>query len=100
VADVIYNPLSGAPMGRKDSFVYFILIIDFTCVFLFICYINLLEKRTFQYIEEYDKKNVEIRDFTIEATNIPPEFAYGGKNILLKAQLLNHFEKFVKEAML
>ena len=33
-------------MGRKDSFVYFLLIIDFTCVFLFICFINLLEKRT------------------------------------------------------
>lgn len=87
-------------MGRKDSFVYFLLIIDFTCVFLFICFINLLEKRTLQYIEAYDRKNVEIRDFTIECNNIPPEFQYGGKDLLLKAQLLNHFERHVREAML
>jgi hypothetical protein len=80
VADIIYNPLTGGEMGRKDSFVYFILLIDFVSVGVFICFINLLEKRTYQYIEEYDKKNVEIRDFTIEVNNLPPEFLYGGKD--------------------
>jgi hypothetical protein len=100
VADKIFNPVTGTEMGRKDSFVYFVLIIDFTCVFLFICFINLLEKRTHQYIEAFDNKNVEIRDFTIECNNVPPEFQYGGKDLLLKAQLLNHFERHVKDAML
>jgi len=34
----------------------------------------LLEKRYKQYIEEFDKKNVEIRDFTIEVANLPTEY--------------------------
>jgi len=66
VSDVIYNPLSGEPLNmQKSSFVYLILIIDFTCVFILICFINLLEKRYKEYSEIFDKRNVEIRDFTI-----------------------------------
>lgn len=51
-----------------------ILIIDFVVVFLMICFINLLQHRYVQYSELFDKRNVEMRDFTIEVSNLPKDF--------------------------
>jgi len=86
VADKIYNPLSGAPMDlEKSQFVYFILIIDFSVVFIMICFINLLEKRYKEYAEIFDKCNVEMRDFTVEVLNLPLDHEFGGKDLMLQA---------------
>jgi len=79
--------------------VYLILIVDFIVVFTTICFINLLDKRYREYADIFDKRNVEMRDFTIQVTNLPMDFEFGGKDILLTAQLWNHFEKHLKEAM-
>jgi len=100
VADKIHNPLSGAAMDwDKSSFVYLVLIVDFACIFMFICFINFLNKRFKEYSEVFDKRNVEMRDFTIEVENLPFDFEYGGKDLMLSAQLWNHFESFVRESM-
>jgi hypothetical protein len=77
----------------------FVLIIDFICIVIFICFINGLETRALRYIRVYDQKNVEIRDFTIKVENLPVEMAYGGKDMMLQALLWNHFERHVKIAM-
>lgn len=70
---------------EKSSFVYFLLIIDIASVIIMICFINILESRYVEYSKLFDKRNVEMRDFTIEVTNLPTEYEYGGKDILLTA---------------
>lgn len=77
---------------NKADIIYFILIMDFIVVFTFICFINFLEIRYKEYAEVFDKRNVEMRDFTVMLTNLPPDFDYGGKEIMLQAQLWNHIE--------
>ena len=47
-----------------------------------ICFINLLETRYEEYSEVFDKRNVEIRDFTLDFTNLPKDFEYGGKELM------------------
>jgi hypothetical protein len=76
-----------------------ILIIDFLVVFLMICFINVLDRRYTEYADLFDKRNVEMRDFTIEISNLPCDHHYGGKQLQLQALLWNHFERHVKEAM-
>ena len=45
--------------------------------------INLLEVRYKEYAKVFDKRNVEMRDFTVEIYNLPADHLYGGKDILL-----------------
>jgi hypothetical protein len=39
-----------------------------------------------------------MRDFTVEILKLPPDHLYGGKEIMLKAHLWEHIEKFVRKA--
>jgi hypothetical protein len=83
IADKIYSP-SGAEMGfTKQDFGYAISTIDIICVLLTVILINLLEVRFREYAKIYDKRNVELRDFTVAVENLPCDPAYGGKDILL-----------------
>jgi hypothetical protein len=59
--------------------------------------VNLLEIRFREYAKIYDKRNVEMRDFTVLIENLPCDQAYGGKDILLQAYLWEHIEKHVKD---
>jgi len=71
---------SGESTGTyKSEFIYTILVIDFLVVFIMILFINLLDRRYREYAELFDKRNVEMRDFTIEVQNLPYDIAYGGK---------------------
>ena len=82
VTDKIYAPFSGAEIPvAKSAFIFFVLIIDFVVVFTLICFINLLEKRYYEYSEVFDKRCVEMRDFTVEVTNLPFDFEFGGKDL-------------------
>ena len=67
----------------KKSFGYIISIIDIICVFMTVIMVNLLEIRFREYAKIYDKRNVEMRDFTVLIENLPCDQAYGGKDILL-----------------
>lgn len=99
VADEVLSS-SGQSMGfQKANFIYVIIIIDFVVVFLMICFINFIERRYIEYSELFDKRNVEMKDFTIEVGNIPKDFRYGGKQLQLQALLWIHFERHVKDAM-
>ena len=60
--------------------------------------INLLELRYEQYTEVFDKRSVEMRDFTVKVHNLPHDNKYGGKDILLQAYLWEHMEKWVRKA--
>jgi len=57
-----------------------------------ICFINMLERRYKQYALIFDKRNVEMRDFTLRISNLPNDYEYGGKDLMLQAQLWNHIE--------
>lgn len=85
---------------EKSDFVYVILGIDFICVFTMIFFICLLDRRYKKYAYLFDKRNVEMRDFSVEVRNLPPDRLYGGKRLQLEALLWDHIETRVKEAML
>lgn len=82
----------------KYSFGYFISFIDITCVLLTVFMINLLEVRFREFAKLYDKRNVEMRDFTVAVENLPCDQAYGGKDILLQAYLWEHIETHLRAA--
>lgn len=84
---------------EKSDFVYAILAIDFVCVFTMIFFICMLDRRYKKYAYLFDKRNVEMRDFSVEVRNMPPDRLYGGKRLQLEALLWEHFESRVKEAM-
>jgi hypothetical protein len=93
VADMVYNPFSGAVMEmKKYDLIYFILTMDFLCIAISIFFFWLLERRYREYIFIYDKKAVEMRDFTIRFGNIPADFRFGGKDLCLQAKLWAHLE--------
>jgi len=45
-------------------------------------FINLLDARYEEYAEIFDKRNVEMRDFTLEFTDLPCDHQYGGKELM------------------
>jgi len=99
IADKIYHPVSGEEMGfSKQAFGYAVSAVDITCVLLTVLLINLLEVRFREYAKLYDKRNVEMRDFTVAVENLPCDPAYGGKDILLQAYLWEHIEKHLRAA--
>lgn len=92
VSDEMYTP-DGDPMGVvKGDFVYVVMLIDFVVILCTIWLINLLAYRYQQYATLYDKRAVEMRDFTVIIRNLPPDFEFGGKDLMLQAQLWNHIE--------
>ena len=38
-----------------------------------------------EYAEIFDKRNVEMRDFTLEFSNLPFDHEFGGKELMLQA---------------
>ena len=86
VSDQVYNPFNGEKMPfSKDSLVYIILIVDVVTLLIAVFFFWLLERRTVQYIEIFDKRNVEMRDFSIRLGNLPYDIEYGGKDLMLQA---------------
>lgn len=41
-----------------------------------------------------------MRDFTVIIRNLPPDVEFGGKDLMLQAQLWNHIEITLEKAML
>ena len=83
---------------NKQSFGYVITIIDILGVLMTVIMVNLLEVRFREYAKIYDKRNVEMRDFTVSVENLPCDPAYGGKDILLQAYLWEHIENHVRKS--
>lgn len=100
VSDKIYNPFSGEETDTyKSDFVYYIILIDLVVIFTTIYMINFLGYRYKQYASLYDKRAVEMRDFTCRITNLPKDFEFGGKEQILQAQLWNHIEISLQRAI-
>lgn len=76
----------------KAQFLYIILAIDVLSILIVIFFFWFLDVRSREYIEVFDKRAVEMRDFTIRFANLPFDHEYGGKDIMLQAQLWNHIE--------
>jgi len=68
---------------KKFELIYFILLMDFLCVAVSIFFFWLLERRYREYIQIFDKRAVEMRDFTIRFGNVPADYLYGGKELCL-----------------
>ena len=99
VSDKIFHPFTGEELSiDKSQFVYFILIIDIICVLIVIYFINWLEWSYKEYAKVFDDTNVEMRDFSLRIENIPMDMVYGGKELMLHAQLWDHIELLVQKA--
>lgn len=97
VADKIYNPSSGEVMSfSKQEFGFVMTIVDLVIVLLTIILINLLDFRFKEYAHLFDKRNVEMRDFTVELHHMPNDCQYYGKDILLQAYLWEHIETHLR----
>jgi uncharacterized membrane-anchored protein YitT (DUF2179 family) len=82
----------------KYEFGEILFYIDIACILISVIMINLLEYRYKEYAEIFDKRSVEMRDFTVQIDNLPLDHEYGGTDIMLKAFLWAHIEKFVRKA--
>jgi hypothetical protein len=84
IADEVFNPFTGAKMGiTKENFLYIIIGLNFFCLVVSIFFFWVLEVRTKEYIEIFDKRNVEMRDFTIRVGNLPNDNKFDYKDLLL-----------------
>jgi hypothetical protein len=68
---------------EKSQFVYFLLVVDFVIVITSIWFINFLEIRYKEYAAIFDQRSVEMRDFTLKFGNLPNDWVYGGKDLML-----------------
>jgi hypothetical protein len=82
----------------KDTFVYFMIVVDLIVVIVSIWFINWLLLRTKQYAEVFDSVNVEMRDFVLCFGNLPNDHVYGGKDMMLQCQLWNHIERITRNS--
>ena len=71
---------------------YWITLVDGIVVLTSILAINLFQTRYNQYSKVYDKRNVEMRDFTVLISNLPFDHQYGAKDTMLQAHLWQHIE--------
>lgn len=62
---------------------YWITFVDGVVVLASILTINLLQTRYNQYSKVYDKRNVEMRDFSVLISNLPCDHLYGKKDMML-----------------
>ena len=69
----------------KSQFLYVILAVDVLSILIVIFFFCFLEVRSREYIEVFDKRAVEMRDFSIRFANLPFDHEYGGKDIMLQA---------------
>lgn len=94
VADTVYHPLSGDVLDMsKQDFGYMIMYVDIVVILSTIFVINLFQKRYLEYAKVFDKRNVEMRDFSVLISNLPFDHQYGGKDVMLQALLWEHIEK-------
>ena len=70
-----------------------IMFIDIIVILSAVFVINLFQKRYREYAKVFDKRNVEMRDFSVLISNLPFDHQYGGKDIILQALLWEHIEK-------
>jgi hypothetical protein len=82
----------------KDTFVYFMIVVDLIVVIVSIWFINWLNYRTKQYAEVFDSVNVEMRDFVLCFGNLPNDHIFGGKDMMLQCQLWNHIERITRNS--
>ena len=77
----------------KMDFGYWITLVDAIVILTSIFAINMFHTRYLEYAKIYDKRNVEMRDFSVLISNLPFDFQYGAKDTMLQAHLWQHIEK-------
>jgi len=98
IADKIYSPTSGEELGfPKQEFGFVMCVIDIFIILISIFMINLLEVRYKEYAKIFDKRNVEMRDFTVQLYHLPNDHTYGGKELFLSCYLWQHIEEHVRK---
>ena len=73
---------------------------DLAIVLISVWFINFLHVRINQYSAQFDRYNVELRDFSLRIRNLPYDIEYGGRQLQLQAQLWCFLERVTKNYML
>ena len=68
---------------KKGNFIYIVLAIDFVVLLTSIWFFGWLELKHKVYTKIFNKGTVELRDFTIRVGNLPNDYEYDGKDLLL-----------------
>jgi len=58
-----------------------LLAFDLAIVLISVWFINFLDVRINQYSAQFDRYNVELRDFSLRIRNLPYDIEYGGKQL-------------------
>ena len=64
---------------------------DIASIFAFYLFTIFLKMRQEEYIDEFKKRSIEMSDFTICVSNLPPDIDFDGDEDILKARLWRHF---------
>jgi hypothetical protein len=97
-AQVAKNPFSGEE-ASKYAVGWAVVIVDIIMVIIFLIYIEILEFSQKTYVAEFKDQTIEMTDFTIRVENLPEATEYGENTDNLKAYLMEHFGKIIKDGV-
>jgi hypothetical protein len=97
-AQVAINPFSGEEVS-KYAVGGAVVTVDIIVVILFLIYIEILEFSQKSYVDEFKDQTIEMTDFTIRVKNLPEDIDYGGDTEDLKAYLMEHFGKIIRDGV-
>jgi len=83
-------------MVDKDFSSMYIVITDIVVVSVFVLFIFILEKKQRRFEELYKDYMIQMDDFTVMITNLPPKRMYGFSSDNLRLQMWEHLVNVVK----
>ena len=67
--------------------------IDFIVIMSFFIFMKVLRDRQEEFIAEFQMQKIQMRDFTVRVKYLPNDLKFEDNEHVLKADLINHFEK-------
>ena len=78
---------------KKEDFAFFVIFTDFTVMCILVAFGIWLEKRQNEFIEEFKEEAIQMDDYAVRISNLPPINFYKGDEHVLRALLLWHFHQ-------
>jgi hypothetical protein len=77
----------------KANFGIGIVVVDIVFILSFYFFLDTIQTRAQEFIDEFRTQTVKMSDFTIRVKNLPPDMTYGDNELILRAYLWEHFRK-------
>ena len=92
------DPFSGKPLS-KQVLGQAVVAIDVIVIICFIIFIQIMESAQEKITHKFKDQTIEMTDFTVRVKNLPEDIKYGGNIDHLRAYLIHHFERIIKDQM-